>query len=325
MFFLPEVISEHIPNSIQYFLTASGVLFCSGAILLYIFQCDLIYAANFPPDSRRHVSTPPDYGIHKWEDVSLTTKDNVKIRAYVCRQVPEANARISPTLLLFHANAGNMGHRLPQAKKFYTKHKCNVVLLSYRGYGLSEGKANEKGMRIDAQTILHHIRNDKFLKDTKIVVYGQSVGGAVAIDLVARNENQISGLIVENTFLSLPKLIPHIFPQLRYFTFLCHQIWPSEKSIKQIVNTPILFLTGARDELVPPEHMRKLYELSETRAVKEWKEFPSGTHNDTIIQPGYFEAIGEFLENQVISRNNSRQGDINQEFEKNLNSGVSTE
>ncbi|CAG8444151.1 14352_t:CDS:2 [Ambispora leptoticha] len=297
MFFFPDFI----PNPVQYLITVSGILVCGGAALLYIFQCELIYAANFPPGSRQQVSKPTDHGIYKYEDVTLTTKDNVNIRAYVCRQVPEATARISPTILFFHANAGNMGHRLPIAKKFYIKYKCNVVLLSYRGYGLSEGKANEKGIQIDAQCILDHIRNHDVLKDTKIIVYGQSVGGAVAIYLVSRNESDISGLIVENTFLSIPKLIPHVLPQLKHFTFLCHQNWPSEIAIRQIVNTPILFLTGAKDELVPPEHMRQLYELAETRGGKVWKEFVNGTHNDTVIQPGYFETIGEFIENRVMS------------------------
>lgn len=89
-------------------------------------------------------------------------------------------------------------------------------------------------------------------------------------------------------------------PFLKYVTFLCHQHWPSEKSIQRIVNTPILFLAGARDELVPPTHMEKLRELSETRASKTWVPFPNGTHNDTCMQPGYFAAIREFLEKEVL-------------------------
>lgn len=87
---------------------------------------------------------------------------------------------------------------------------------------------------------------------------------------------------------------------LRYFTFLCHQQWPSETSIQRIVNIPILFLSGARDELIPPAHMAKLYELSETREVKDWVQFELGMHNDTCIQSGYFEAIREFLERRVL-------------------------
>ena len=89
-------------------------------------------------------------------------------------------------------------------------------------------------------------------------------------------------------------------PQIKYVTFLCHQIWPSEKSIQQVVNTPILFLSGLRDELVPPSHMRQLYELSQTRAIKLWKEFSNGTHNDTVMQSGYFDTIEDFIRKYVI-------------------------
>lgn len=99
---------------------------------------------------------------------------------------------------------------------------------------------------------------------------------------------------------SQPKLIPHVLPVLRPFAFLCHQIWPSETSIKTIVRTPILFLAGKKDELVPPSHMVALHELCPTTGENWWREFPEGTHNDTCIQRGYFEAIREFLEGVVV-------------------------
>ena len=95
-------------------------------------------------------------------------------------------------------------------------------------------------------------------------------------------------------------MIPYVLPQIKYLTFLCHQIWPSEKAIQQIVNIPILFLSGLRDELVPPSHMRQLYELAQTRATKQWKVFNNGTHNDTVLQPNYFSTIEKFLKKEII-------------------------
>ncbi|KAF0493539.1 alpha/beta-hydrolase [Gigaspora margarita] len=152
-------------------------------------------------------------------------------------------------------------------------------------YGRSEGTPSEKGLRIDAQV--------------KLIIYGQSLGGAVAIDLVSKNEEQVDALIIENTFLSVPKLVPHLVPQLRYLTFLCIQIWPSDKSIKKIKQTPILFLSGTKDEIIPQQHMKSLYELAQPRGGKEWKEFSNGMHNDTILQPGYFQNIGWFIKRNV--------------------------
>jgi fermentation-respiration switch protein FrsA (DUF1100 family) len=66
-------------------------------------------------------------------------------------------------------------------------------MLSYRGYGLSTGVPNEKGIRIDAQTALDWLLNDARTKATRIVAYGQSIGGAVAVDLASRNGKSVSG------------------------------------------------------------------------------------------------------------------------------------
>jgi len=111
---------------------------------------------------------------------------------------------------MFHGNAGNIGYRLPIAKVLSEELGCNVLMLQYRGYGLSTGTPNEKGINIDAQTGLDYIRNRHELRKTRIVLYGQSLGGAVSIGLAARNQKygDIAGVILENTFTSMRKMIP---------------------------------------------------------------------------------------------------------------------
>lgn len=172
--------------------------------LLYLFQTKMVYPADFPAGSRKGTFSPKDrlkkpflhlvllaevldpfstYGI-PYDDLTLTTPDNVKIRAYLiyaknrtdieslkrshnARRKSEEMADVDatqplseeqaqfaksrPTVLLYHANAGNMGHRIPLGHIFWNNMGCNVMMLSYRGYGLSEGSPSEKGMRIDAQ------------------------------------------------------------------------------------------------------------------------------------------------------------------------------
>lgn len=154
---------------------------------------------------------------------------------------------------MFHGNAGNIGYRLPIAKILVNELGCNVLMLQYRGYGLSTGNPNEKGLMIDAQTGLEYIRQRHELRGSRIVLYGQSIGGAVAIGLAARNQKHgdIAAIILENTFTSLRKLIPTAFPPARFLAPLCHQIWPSEETLPQITRIPILFLSGLKDEIVP--------------------------------------------------------------------------
>lgn len=286
-------------------------------------------------------------------------------------------AESRPTVILLHANAGNVvrsrsshrlglsliwakwelqGHRLPIAKIFHKNMRANILALSYRvrlalsishivggecilttrwqGYGKSEGTANEKGIRLDAQTALDYVLSHPRLERTKIILYGQSIGrlypllsrnhergkliilqtgGAVAIGLAAQNATRIHGLIVENTFLSLRKLVPHVMPFLKPFLFLLHQIWPSEQLVAGFpAELPVLYLSGAKDELIPPYQMTTLYQTSGGR--KEFKSFENGTHStysvipsnalwfwfslrsdDTCIQPGYFQTIATFI------------------------------
>ncbi|ORY86705.1 Alpha/Beta hydrolase protein [Leucosporidium creatinivorum] len=275
--------------------SAGSALVALGGLggLLYLAQSSLIYPSNVPSGSRTQVATPDEFDM-PFEDLELTTPDSVRIKAYLMLQQGE-KPESRPTVVLLHANAGNVGHRLPIAKVFYKKMRCNVLALSYRGYGKSEGKANEQGLKLDAQTALDYVLSHPTLEKTKIFLYGQSIGGAVAIFLASQNSSRTHGLIIENTFLSLPKLVPMIMPFLSSFMFLLHQIWPSEDRIKTLPSSfPVLFLAGEEDELVVPSHMKELFAICSSKE-KEWKSFPHGTHNDTCIQPGYFHDIALFL------------------------------
>ncbi|KIM27880.1 hypothetical protein M408DRAFT_329805 [Serendipita vermifera MAFF 305830] len=252
--------------------------------LLYYGQNYLIYPAAFPPGSRTDVPTPADHGL-PYEDVTLDTSDGVKIKCFLLVQrrrllgsgseTKEQNNNVDtaeedrkfassrPTVLMFHGNGGNIGHRVPLARIFYSKMRCNVMLVSYRGYGESEGSPSEDGLTIDSQTALDFVRADPTLGSTKVLCYGQSIGGAVSISLAARNPDAIYALILENTFLSLPRLIPTAIPWLSPFSWLCHQKWDSANALVKIPKTtPILFLSGVQDEIVPHEHMVGLWNIA---------------------------------------------------------------
>lgn len=109
---------------------------------------------------------------------------------------------------------------------------------------------------IDAQTALEWILCNEFTQDTKILVYGQSLGGALAVQIVNKNQKKVHGLILENTFRSMRTLIPSAFPPAKYLARLCHQIWPSESTLPLIKDIPVLFLSGLKDEIVPYDFLR---------------------------------------------------------------------
>ncbi|CAE6468488.1 unnamed protein product, partial [Rhizoctonia solani] len=179
--------------------------------------------------------------------------------------------------------------------------RCNVLMLSYRGYGLSEGQPSEKGLKLDAQTAFDHILEHPILSKTRIVLYGQSIGGAVAFYLANANASSIAALIVENTFMTLPSLIPTVLPVAAPLAFLCHQVWDSASAARNLPKSvPVLLLSGSQDELVPPSQVRGLFDIlqggegesnkdegedgkivlqaAENKRLLMFKKFPNGHH-----------------------------------------------
>jgi fermentation-respiration switch protein FrsA (DUF1100 family) len=110
----------------------------------------------------------------------------------------------------------------------------------------------------------------------------------------------VSGVIIENTFLSLPSLIPHVLPQLPKFLLpiLLTEHWDAAGSIPHIPPaTPILFMSGKRDALVPPAQMKALKQLR-GEGKSRWREF-DGEHNDTFLAKGYWEEVGLWLQEEI--------------------------
>ncbi|KAB8336689.1 hypothetical protein FH972_021000 [Carpinus fangiana] len=288
----------------------SSVIVAGLSGLLYWKQNELIYPRNIPSGARTEVPRPADFpeydNMHDAEEHFIPTPDGEVLHGYLLKPGNKSaygRNNDSITILMFHGNAGNIGHRLPVAGVMDINVRCNILMLEYRGYGKSTGTPDEKGLNIDAQAGLDFIRNRQDLHKTKIIVYGQSLGGAVAIQLVARNlgAGDINGMILENTFLSMRKLIPSALPPAKYLASLCHQLWPSDETLPAIDNIPILFLSGEQDEIVPPSHMVRLYELC-TAEHKRIRTFPTGTHNNTVAMAGYFDTVSEFIDHYLETR-----------------------
>ena len=281
------------------FYAFSAISALSGS-LLYFKQNDLIYPRYMPSGARTEVPTPAQFHIDDAESINLPTPDGQTLHAYLLFP-PRSPLRKNITMLLFHGNAGNIGHRLPIGKVLSQSLGCNVFMLEYRGYGLSTGDPDEGGLTMDAHTGLDYIRQRAELKNTKLVVYGQSLGGAVAIKLVEANQHRgaIAGVILENTFTSIPAMIPTVFPVAKPLARLCHQLWKSDQTLAKITaDIPFLFLSGLKDEIVPAHMMRTLYELCKAE-TKIWKSFRNGMHNSTVAEPGYFDAIWEFVAQEI--------------------------
>ncbi|CAB4253512.1 similar to Saccharomyces cerevisiae YNL320W Putative protein of unknown function [Maudiozyma barnettii] len=263
---------------------------------LYLFQNKLVYP-SWAQGARNHVDTPDTRGL-PYKRIKLTTRDGMKLDAFDLRKEESTT-----TVVILCPNAGNIGYFIPIMEMFYRQFNMSVFIYSYRGYGKSDGSPSEIGLKIDADSAMSYLATDEFHRQRKLVLYGRSIGGANAIYIASRFGNMIDAVILENTFLSITKVIPYIFPYLAKFAFLCHEVWNSEEEITKIPSEiSFLFLRGLKDEIVPPPHMTELYSLCPSKD-KEMYEFPLGHHNDTILQDGYWNIIGEYLmKRKLISK-----------------------
>lgn len=222
----------------------------------------------FMPSSRL-VATPAALNLH-YEDVILTSEDNVRLHGWY---IPRANARA--TLLFFHGNGGNISHRLDSIRIFNGL-GLSVFILSYRGYGKSGGRPSINGTRLDALAAWQWLTEDRKIPASEIVVFGRSLGGAVAMELM--RSVTPGALILESTFSSLADMAP--FPRRIAPFLLGGDFWNSEKTAAGLT-VPTLSIHSQRDEVVPFRQGRRIYE-----AVASEKTFLEiqGDHNRGFLQ-----------------------------------------
>jgi len=305
------------------------------AVVLYAKQESLLYFPSIGGIPRRPASNPRRYRSPSEYDIPFETHvikcdDGVSIHSWLLLQ-PDSKAERRPTILFFHGNAGNIGLRLPNAHQMFTQLNANILMVEYRGYGDSDSvKPNEKGLKLDAEAALRFISKHPQIDPHRIFCFGRSLGGAVAFHLAKYAEEnqsmnsstsamnndvavdngyggeipQIAGFIVENTFLSISSMVDQLMPMIAPLKFLVLRMdWSNEK-IAPIVSTPVLYLAGDKDELVPHSHMLGLYKMSKkVSSHAQMHVIRGGTHNDSWMVGGreYFEKTRAFMSAVMIN------------------------
>jgi len=235
--------------------------------------------------TREFMYTPDEFGVD-FEDVFFHSEDGAKLHGWY---VPAPGART--VMLFFHGNAGNLSDRIDNVLRLHSQVGADVFIIDYHGYGKSEGKPNEQNLCMDGRAAMEELRRRAGGK-MKIVVFGRSLGGAVAVDLAARQP--CDALIVESTFTSIPDIADALFPVLPAGRMLRTKF----DSLGKIgaVSAPKLFIHGRRDSLIPFSHAEKLFDAA--KGEKEFYPIAGADHNDTYIVAGdeYFTKIASFIE-----------------------------
>jgi len=292
-----------VNHSLLETLQLGAVVFASLVAMLLLKQNSLLYqpapggTSRFVKDNPKGCRSPAEYGLRHVAP-RIVTADGVRLHAWLllCTDAP---AR--PVILYLHGNAGNVGHRLDLFSKFVTTLNVSVLALDYRGFGNSEGTPSEDGLVADARAALAWLRTQSQVVDTsQIFVLGTSLGGAVGLSFHALDGEHVRGLIVENSFTSVADMALHAFPVLRPLRrLLVKPILANEfasASKVRLVRVPVLFIVGAMDEVIPPEHSTALYEGALAARFRDLKVLPGG-HNDLpyTCGPAYFKLIDGFM------------------------------
>jgi uncharacterized protein len=265
-------------QSLLFIILSVFVLLC---FLLYFFQPGFIY---FP--YKELTATPKDAGL-KYEEIILTTEDNVEINGWF---VPHHNPRA--TLLFLHGNGGNISHRLEKLS-MYNYLGLAVFIIDYRGYGNSNGKPTERGTYLDAEAAWIYLIQQKNLPENSIIIYGESLGGAVAVWLA--NKYKPGALVLESAFTSIVDMARHYYPYLPV-KLLARIKYSTIEQISNI-NCPVLIIHSPADDIVPFEQGLKLYDTaSEPKYFLEIQ----GNHNDGFSLSGklYIDGLDRFISTQ---------------------------
>jgi len=256
-------LKRRFPRMLLWIIAVVVCVYLLAGAALYLLQTRLVYQP-----ARRIEATPADLGL-PYEEVSFETDDGVTLSGWFVPAGKDADV-----VLLFHGNAGNISHRLDMLA-FLHGLDLSVLLIDYRGYGNSRGTPSEKGTYLDAEAAWRFLTRRRGIDPERIVLYGRSLGGAIAARLAVGRSPR--GLVVDSGFTSAPDLAAGIYPVFPARR-LCRFEYDTLGSIRQVA-CPILVVHSREDSMVPFEHGRRLFEAAPGR--KHFVE-TTGGHNDPM-------------------------------------------
>lgn len=248
-------------------LSAVVVVYAVIVGVFFIYQSRFIY---FP--ERGLTADPTSIGLD-FEDVSLVTSDGVTLSAWY---IPSDQSR--GVVLFCHGNAGNISGRLDSIQIF-NRLGLDVLIFDYRGYGESQGTPDEAGTYRDAEAAWRYLVETRGVDPGRVIVFGRSLGGAVAAWLAERHTPAM--LILESSFVSLADVGSRVYPYLPIGLILRYRY--DTAAHLSGVNSPVLVVHSRDDETMPFDQGLRLY-----RAAPEPKRLLeiSGSHNQGFVTSG---------------------------------------
>ncbi len=261
-------------------LTTLGLSYVCLAMLMFMFQERLAY---YPQTGREIQSTPREHNMD-YEQLVITTPDGEKLDAWFVPSPQEKGV-----VLFLHGNAGNISHRMDSIAMFHRLGYA-VLIFDYRGYGRSSGKPSEAGLYLDAETIWAYLTRTRGIAPEDIILFGESLGGALAAHLAALQRP--GALVLASTFTSIPDLAADLYPWLPA-RWLARLHYDTRAALIR-TDCPVLVAHSPDDEIVPYSHAQELFLVAPD--PKEFLQL-AGRHNNGFIfmQEQWVQVLKSFL------------------------------
>jgi uncharacterized protein len=261
-------------KSVRVFIRRHRIFLACLTFLMVLFMTSHRLERMFVYYPSKQVDENPGKIGLAYQDVRLATEDRLNLHGWFIRC-----EGAHTTLLIFHGNAGNIGDRLFWIELLHGLN-VNVFIFDYRGYGQSEGQPFEEGLYRDARAAWEWCVRERKPRGEKLILVGESLGGAVAVNLAARVAP--AGLIVQSTFTSARDMAKTMLP-LGLLLPVTGVRFDSVKEIAQ-VGCPKLIIHGTQDEIVPFRLGKILYDAAP--APKSFYSVPGAGHNDLLWAAG---------------------------------------
>ena len=226
-------------------ITSTIVIYLILLTLIYINQRKLLYL----PSENNYLDDPINF---TYNEFFIEVDKDVKIKSWLI----EKDLKKYKTILFLHGNAGNLFNRSYKLNRL-NELNLNVLIISWRSFSGNLGEPNETNLYGDAKKAVKWL-NDRGVETKNIILYGESLGTGVAVEI--GQTNKFNSIILESPYTSMVKAAKIYYPYLPV-NLLLKDKYNSEKKIKNI-KTPILIMHGKKDNIVPFYMGKKLFEIA---------------------------------------------------------------
>ena len=260
------------------FITLSSIVvaYLVALVFIYFYQRNLLYH----PSENNYQNDEIQFD---YEEVNIEVENEIKLKSWLINK----DFKKLKTLLIFHGNAGDLSNRIYKLNEL-NKLEINILLISWRGFSGNKGSPTEKNLYKDAEAAIKWL-NKKNVSNNQIILYGESLGTGVAVEMAKKND--FNSIILESPFTSIENSAKIYYPYLPV-RYLLKDRYDSISKIK-MVKSPIMIMHGEKDDVVPFSMGKKLFEKANN---PKHSYFTSTDDHMMEFNPELLKEIKNFIE-----------------------------